>query len=97
MTSDQHTGRVEERGLTEPEGYAASLRQQARWIREALDNSVPAEQRIGLEDIDCDELEAAADYIESRPAQRSVSIPANVYHYRVIFKPSVIAPDFDVK
>jgi hypothetical protein len=47
-------GEMIERGYTEAEGYAASLRQQARWIREH-----------NLEDkLDADELEAAAEYIE---------------------------------
>jgi hypothetical protein len=47
-----------ERGYTEAEGYAASLRQQAGWIREH-----------GLEDkLDADELDAAADYIERTAA-----------------------------
>jgi hypothetical protein len=45
--------------------YPASLRQQAKWIREALDPATEPSQRIGLEDIDVDELEEAADYIDS--------------------------------
>ncbi len=45
--------------------YAESLRQQAKWIREALDPSTPVSQRIELQDIDTDELEAAADHIDS--------------------------------
>lgn len=44
--------------------YPASLRQQAKWIREALDPATEPTQRIGLEDIDIEELEAAADYID---------------------------------
>ncbi len=44
--------------------YADSLRQQARWIREALDPKTPESQRIELQDVDVDELEAAADEIE---------------------------------
>ena len=55
--------------------YADSLRQQARWIKEALDPNTPKTQRIDLGDIDTDELEAAANELErlqriidSRPA-----------------------------
>ncbi len=55
--------------------YAASLRQQAKWIREALDPSTPDAQRIDMGDIDVDELESAAKELErlqriidSRPA-----------------------------
>lgn len=44
--------------------YPDSLRQQARWIREALDPNTPAAQRIGLEDVDVDEMEGAAAEIE---------------------------------
>lgn len=44
--------------------YPASLRQQAKWIREALDPATEKSMRIGLEDVDVDELEAAADYID---------------------------------
>jgi hypothetical protein len=40
--------------------YGDSLRQQAKWIREALDPATPRHQRIALEDIDVDEIEAAA-------------------------------------
>src|ERR1035437_10217600 len=45
--------------------YPASLRQQAKWIREALDPATPLWQRIDLGDVDVDELEAAADYIDA--------------------------------
>lgn len=44
--------------------HAASLRQQAKWIREALDPATPDTQRITMDDIDIDELESAADYID---------------------------------
>lgn len=44
--------------------YAYSLRQQAAWIREALDPSTPETQRITLDDIDVEELEAAANEID---------------------------------
>ena len=44
--------------------YPASLRQQAAWIREALDPATPDTQRITLGDVDVEELEAAADRIE---------------------------------
>jgi hypothetical protein len=43
--------------------YSESLRQQAQWIREALDPKTPEPQRITMDDIDVDELEAAADHI----------------------------------
>lgn len=44
----------ETQGYTKPEGYAASLRQQARWVRECnLDGT-----------IDADELDAAAAFID---------------------------------
>ena len=44
--------------------YPASLRQQAAWVREALDPATPDTQRITLGDVDVEELEAAADRIE---------------------------------
>lgn len=44
--------------------YAASLRQQAKWIDEAVAQTVAAEDRIELQDIDTDELRGAADEIE---------------------------------
>jgi hypothetical protein len=44
--------------------YADSLRQQAAWIRSSLDPTTPAEDRLGLDDVDLDELEAAADEID---------------------------------
>ena len=44
--------------------YADSLRQQARWIREALDPSTPDDQRISMDDIDIDELEEAANELD---------------------------------
>jgi len=44
--------------------YAASLRQQAKWIREALDPDFDPLMKITLDDIDIDELESAADYID---------------------------------
>lgn len=51
-----------ERGYTEAEGYAASLRQMAQWVDEA--NADPCGHGvIGMEDIDADELRAAADFI----------------------------------
>lgn len=52
--------------------YADSLRQQARWIKEALDPATPKTQRIDLGDVDTDELEAAADELDrlgAHPAQ----------------------------
>jgi hypothetical protein len=45
--------------------YPASLRQQAAWVREALDPATPDTQRITLGDVDVEELEAAADRIEA--------------------------------
>lgn len=44
--------------------YPASLRQQTKWIREALDPNTEASMRIGMEDIDLEEIDAAADYID---------------------------------
>lgn len=44
--------------------YAASLRQQAKWIREALDPDFDPLMKITLDDIDIDEIESAADYID---------------------------------
>lgn len=55
-------------------GYAASLRQQAAWIREALDAQSNPLQRIGMEDIDTDELDASAAHIEKLEA-RAVLTP----------------------
>jgi len=47
----------------EDPGYASSLRQQARWVREAVADPA-SHQAIALDDIDTDELDAAADEIE---------------------------------
>jgi uncharacterized protein (DUF3084 family) len=47
-----------------------SLRQQVKWIREALDPSTPRSQRIGLEDVDVEEIEAAGDELDELHAQR---------------------------
>lgn len=44
--------------------YAYSLRQQAAWVREAIDPATPETQRITLDDVDVDELEAAAAEID---------------------------------
>lgn len=44
--------------------YPASLRQQAKWIREALDPDSESDLRITLDDVDTDELDAAADHID---------------------------------
>ena len=44
--------------------YPASLRQQVRWIKEAIDPATTETQRIELQDIDCDEIEEAAAHIE---------------------------------
>lgn len=55
MTGDQ-------RGFTEAEGYAASLRQQAQWIEDAG-------QAV---DFDADELRAAADFIERTFAENRI-------------------------
>lgn len=44
--------------------YQDSLRQQAQWVREALDPAVDPSQRITIDDVDFDELEAAADHID---------------------------------
>ena len=53
--------------------YPASLRQQAKWIREALDPATPLWQRIDLGDVDVDELEAAADYIDALVMAKNTS------------------------
>jgi coenzyme F420-reducing hydrogenase delta subunit len=50
-------------------GYAMSLRQMADWVQEALDPESVETQRIRLEDIDTDELNAAADEIEALEAE----------------------------
>lgn len=42
-------------------GYADSLNQQADWIEAALAPETPDSQRIGIEDIDIDELRSAAE------------------------------------
>jgi hypothetical protein len=47
---------------------ADGLRQQAKWIEEALDTATRESQRIGLEDIDIGELIAAAVRIEALEA-----------------------------
>jgi hypothetical protein len=44
--------------------YADSLRQQARWIREALDPDFDPLMKVTLEDIDIEELEEAAAEID---------------------------------
>ena len=44
--------------------YPASLRQQVRWIKEAIDPATDDDQRIELQDVDCDEIEEAAAHIE---------------------------------
>lgn len=49
--------------------YADSLRQQAAWIREALDPNTPDTQRITLDDIDVDELEEAAKELDALAAR----------------------------
>ena len=59
-------------GYNEAEGYAASLRQMAKWVGEALNEGTPHHQRIDLGDIDTDELRDAAEYIE-RLSAKSVS------------------------
>lgn len=43
--------------------YAASLYQQSKWIKEALDPATPDHQRIGLDDLDTEEIELAADHL----------------------------------
>ncbi len=43
--------------------YADSLNQQANWIEEALAPETPDSQRIGIEDIDIDELRGASDLL----------------------------------
>ena len=57
--------------------YSESLRQQARWIREALDPDTPKSQRIGLEDVDLEELDGAADEIASLRAQVAAAKDGN--------------------
>jgi hypothetical protein len=48
----------------EPQGYAASLRQMAKWVREAVDPRTADSQRITLDDIDAEELDAAAAFMD---------------------------------
>lgn len=60
-------------GFTLSEGYAASLRQQATWIDESREGTVPVYQRIDIGDIDTDELRAAADHIEALTAALSTA------------------------
>lgn len=50
--------------------YADSLRQQARWIREALDPATPESQRIDLGDVDVEEFDGAATEIERLQAAK---------------------------
>lgn len=50
--------------LNEAQGYAASLRQQATWIDETVNATVPVHSRIDLGDVDTDELRAAAAFID---------------------------------
>lgn len=51
-------------GHDEAEGFAASLRQQATWIDESREGKGSVYQRITMDDIDTDEMRAAADLIE---------------------------------
>lgn len=60
--------------------YPDSLRQQAAWIREALDPATPETQRITLDDVDVDELEAAATYIEKLERDLRNAISKASYH-----------------
>jgi hypothetical protein len=65
-----------ETGYTEAEGYAASLRQQAEWVDESREGKVSVYQRITMDDIDTDEMRAAADFIDRQargPAQAVTS------------------------
>lgn len=71
----KHAQNLTMAGHTEAEGYAASLRQMARWVEEALDDGTPYDQRIDLGDIDIDELRAAADFIER---SSTASLPPQV-------------------
>ncbi len=52
--------------------YADSLRQQAAWVREALDPATPDTQRITFDDIDVDEIEAAAAHMDRMTAALEV-------------------------
>lgn len=60
--------RDDARGYSEAEGYAASLRQQADWIDGAKDAASDGIVPFEIQDVDTDELRAAADFIE-RPAR----------------------------
>lgn len=60
--------------------YADSLRQQAAWIREAIDPTTPDTQRITLDDIDTDEIEAAAKYIDKLEQELRAEKSRNSYH-----------------
>lgn len=52
-------------GHDEASGFAASLRQQAQWIEESREAKVSVYLRITLDDIDTDEMRAAAEFIEN--------------------------------
>ena len=76
--AEGHVGRA---GKTDPEqddldqeaalmsDYSDSLRQQARWIDESREGKGPVYMRITLDDVDTDELRAAADEIASLRAR----------------------------
>jgi len=51
-------------GYTEAEGYAAFLRQQAEWVDESREGKGNVYDRISMDDIDTDEMRAAADFID---------------------------------
>jgi hypothetical protein len=56
-------------GYTKPEGYAASLRRQAEWVREAQEGTSPRHKLIDIGDVDADELDGAAAEIERLVSQ----------------------------
>lgn len=53
---------------TKSSGYAASLHQQAKWIDEAASPLATPQDRIGIDDIDTDELRDAAAHINELEA-----------------------------
>ena len=66
--------------------YPATLRQIAAWVVESCDPDAPLSRQISLEDIDCDELEAAAAHIEAQDA-RVARLEASLAKAREALKP----------
>lgn len=60
-------------GYNEAQGFSASLRQQAEWIEEAREAKVPVYQRITIDDIDTEDMRAAADFIDRITALQNLA------------------------